>query len=120
MRITGSKTALFIAAVLAMAAAPAAAQEYIGVIKRTSGQVLIDREGVKLSPSAGTEVMPGDRLITGSDGYAHVKLRGAPAVSVSPDADISLDRFVAGPASSQRTPSGLVQRLASFIAVNRH
>jgi hypothetical protein len=104
---------------LALAAAPAAAQEYIGVIKRTSGQVLIDRDGVKLAPSAGTEVKQGDRVITGPDGYAHIKLRGAAPLSVSPDADILLDRYAAGPVSTQRTPSGLVGRLASFLAVNR-
>jgi hypothetical protein len=113
------KLKIVLTAALALTAMSASAQDYVGVVKRSSGQVLIEREGVKLAPSAGTEVMRGDRVITGSDGYAHITLHGAAPLSISPDADVSLDRFAAGPISTQRTVPGLIQRLASFLAVNR-
>ena len=111
--------ALFLAAGLTLAAMPASAQDYVGVVKRSSGQVLIEREGVKLAPSNGLELMRGDRLITGPDGYAQIKLRGAAPISISPDADIAVDRFLPSQAVAQSGAAGVLQRLTSFLAVNR-
>ena len=112
-----SKLKIVLAAALALAAISAQAQDAIGVVKRSSGQVVIEREGVKLAPSTGTEILRGDRVITGSDGYANIKLHGAGPISVSPDADVGLDRWL--PAQAAANPPGLFQRLTSFIAVNR-
>ena len=111
----GSKLRIVVAAAFALAAVSASAQEAIGVVKRWSGQVAIERDGVSLAPTKGVELVRGDRLITGSDGYAHIKLHGAAPLSVSPDADISLDRYLSGHAP----PHGLLERLTSFLAVNR-
>ena len=111
----GSKLRIVVAAAFALATVSASAQEAIGVVKRWSGQVAIERDGVKLAPTKGLELMRSDRLITGSDGYAQIKLHGAASLSVSPDADIALDRYLAG----QAPPPGLLERLASFMAVNR-
>ena len=112
-----SKLKIVIAAALALAAISAQAQDAIGVVKRSSGQVVIEREGVKLASSTGKELLRGDRVITGSDGYANIKLHGAGPLSVSPDADVALDRWL--PAQVAANPPGLFQRIASFIAVNR-
>ena|SRR5687767_2291700 len=111
----GSKLLIFVAAAFSLAAVSASAQDAIGVLKRSSGQVFIERDGVKLTPTKGVELIRGDRLITGSDGYAQIKLHGAAPLSVSPDADVSLDRYLVG----QAPPPGLLERLTSFLAVNR-
>jgi len=80
--------------VTALLATSALADEAIGVIKRTSGQVAIERAGVQIPPTPGTQVQVGDRVVTGPDGAVSVALRGAAPVRVGPDTDIALDRFV--------------------------
>ena len=115
------KSNFLLAAALALSATSAfAAPEHIGVLKRTSGQVAIERDGARLAPVPGMELKPGDRLITGPDGYAKVSLRGSTPLSVSPDANVALDRFLPGEPLAQPAQPGLLHRLASFLAVNRH
>jgi hypothetical protein len=80
--------------VIAFMATSAFADEAIGVITRTTGQVAIERAGVPLPPAPGTEVQRGDRVITGRDGQVSVAMRGAAPVTVGPEADVALDRFV--------------------------
>jgi hypothetical protein len=115
-----SKLYSFFVVGLALAAAPAAAQDWVGIVKRASGEVVIERDGMNLTPTPGTEVMRGDRVITGANGYAQIRLRGAPPVSVSPGADVALDRFIPGTVIAERHEPGLFERLASFFAVNRN
>ena len=79
---------------MAFLATSAFADEAIGVIKRTSGQVAIERAGVQIPPAPGTEVQSGDRVITGPDGAVSVSIRGAAPIRVGPDTDLALDRFV--------------------------
>ena len=112
-----SKLNATLAAGLALLASSALAQEYIGVVKRTSGQVVIERDGDRLAPSRGTELQRGDRLVTGPDGYTQVALRTAASLTVGPDSDVPLDRYV--PQQPQRFVPSLVQRLTSFLALNR-
>lgn len=94
--------------VIAFMATSALADEAIGVIKRTSGQVILERAGVQIPPTAGTQVQVGDRVITGPDGAASVAIRGAAPVRVGPDADVALDRFV-------RNQRPVVQRMMDPI-----
>ena len=110
---------LFVVGV-ALAATPAAARDWIGIVKRASGEVVIERDGANITPTPGTEVMRGDRVFTGANGYAQIRLRGAPPLSVSPGADVALDRFIPGTVVAEPREPGLFERLASFFAVNRN
>ena len=116
-----SKSNFLVAAALALSATSAfATSEYVGVIKRASGQVSIERDGVRIHSPRGTELKAGDRLITGPDGYAQLKLAGAMPLSVSPDANIAVDRYVPAPSDAQPAPPTLLHSLASFLTLNRH
>ena len=113
------KLNLVAAAGFALTAVTVQAQDYIGVVKRSSGQVTIERDGATFAPATGLEVQRGDRVTTGPDGYINVKLRAAPAISVGPDTSVALERFVPEAAAEQRGPAALLRGLTSFIATNR-
>ena len=109
-----------VAVALGLLSAPALAQEVIGVVKNSKGQVAIERAGVRVSPTRGTEVRKGDRLITGPDSHATITMRRAAPVSVGPENDVALDRYAAEdiPLVKRAAPA-ILQGLASFLAVNR-
>lgn len=108
------------ATVLALAATASLAEESIGVIKRSYGHVVLERGTDQIVPKAGTEVLKGDRLITGENGYASISMRRAASVSVGANSAVPLDRYAADTAPVVRKPAPRVlQGLASFFAVNR-
>ena len=113
---TKQNTAI-VAGLLALLATPALAEEYIGLVKRTSGEVRIERDGTQWAASRGTDLKRGDRLVTGPDGHAQIAMRAAASLSVGPDSDVDLDRFA--PLPAQRSVPSLLQRLTSFLALNR-
>ena len=92
----------------------------IGVVKRSSGQVALERGDVQLPASAGTEVLRGDRLVTGPDGYATIHMRITGHVTVGPQTEVPLDRYAGDPqpVAKKRLPA-VIEGLASFLAVNR-
>jgi hypothetical protein len=109
-----------VATVFALFAASSFAQEVIGVVKSSKGHVVIERAGVQVRASRGTEVHKGDRLVTGSGSHATVAMRQAGPVTVGPDNDVSLDRFAASEVPVVKRPApAILQSLASFLAVNR-
>ena len=95
------------------------AQQSVGTVKRTFGNVVIDRDGVQLTPQAGTELLRGDRLITGADGHANVKLHTAGSLSIGPDTAVAPDRYIPDNRQVNRPAPAILQGLASFLAVNR-
>lgn len=105
---------------LAFAATAAVAQETIGVIKRSHGHVVIQRGTLEMTAKPGTEIERGDRLITGDGGYASISMRRAASLSVGENSAVPLDRYAAEAAPVvRRPPPGILQSLASFLAVNR-
>ena len=104
---------------LALLATSAIAQESVGVVKRIYGSVVIDRAGEQLTPRAGTELLRGDRLITGADGHASVKLYRAGSLSIGPDTAVAPDRYIPDSQQVKRPAPAILQSLASFLAVNR-
>jgi hypothetical protein len=108
-----------IATVLTLFATSAAAQESLGVVKRAQGDVVIDRGGVQVTPKAGTEVLRGDRVITGADGHASVKLYTAGSLSIGPDTAVAPERYIPDNSQVKRPAPAILQGLASFLAVNR-
>jgi len=111
-----------LAAVLSLAAATAIAEDTIGVVKRSKGPVLIERAGAQISAAPGLEVQRGDRVVTGRNGYASINLRGTAPVSIGPEADVGLDRFVA---DQRPVVTRLMQPIISGVAslmggISRH
>lgn len=108
------------AAIVALAATAAVAEETIGVIKRTHGHVVLERGTVQITAKPGIEIERGDRLITGGDGYASISMKRAASLSVGANSAVPLDRYAADAAPIvRRPPPGILQSLASFLAVNR-
>lgn len=117
----GSTLKLTLAILLAVLTSSALATDWVGVVKRSTGQVSLVRGGEQLPAPAGTEVRRGDRLITGRNGYVNVRIRGAAPVSVGPQASVVLDRYLP---KDQQVPhpsmAEVLQGLASAFTVNRY
>lgn len=106
--------------VLVLFATAALAQDDIGVVNRSRGEVIIERGGVQVTPASGQAVQRGDRLITGADGYASISMHRAASVSIGPDTAVALDRYAAEDAPLAQKPAPrILQGLASFLAVNK-
>lgn len=106
--------------VLGLLTCSAGAQEVIGKIKNSSGQVRVERLGVQAPIGRGADVLEGDRLITGPDGHATIAMRRAAPLTIGPQNDVDLDRFAAGEVPVVKRPApAILQSLASFFAVNR-
>jgi hypothetical protein len=113
--------ALTVATGLGLLALSAYAQQSIGVVKRSKGEVRVERAGSQLPVVKGSALHRGDRLLTGRDGYAYIDIHGTAPIAVGPEMDVSLDRFVRdGNRVTTRSPPRLLQGLASFFALNRH
>lgn len=114
------KLNVVVAGVLALLASSVIAQESIGAVKRSTGQVVIERGAEHVAPKAGTEVFRGDRVVTGRDGYVDITMRRAAPLTIGPDAQIALDRFAAEQTPVVERPAPpLLQGLASFLGINR-
>lgn len=72
---------------------PAWAADVAGMVKTSSGQAVIERNGEKLAASVGTSVLVADRLRTGSDGTVGVTLRDNTRLSAGPNSLIIIDKF---------------------------
>ena len=109
-----------LAALLVLTATSVAAQDVIGVVKRTKGDVAIERQTVRVRAGKGTELYRGDHLITSKDGYAYVEMRGAAPLAIGPETDVTLDRFASDERRvMSRSAPRLLQSLASYLALNR-
>ena len=75
--------------------APAAA----GRIKIASGATSIVRQGVALPAKPGELVFEADSLRTGGDGRLGVTLKDDSRISLGPNSDVRLDRFLFAPAT---------------------
>jgi len=111
---------LTLALLLSVMATSALANEWVGVIKRSKGEVLLQRDSELIAAAAGTEIRKGDRLITGRDSYVKVTVRGASPVSVGPQANVALDRYIP---KDEPVPHASMDKvlhgLASALTVNR-
>ena len=106
------------ATVLLLWGAAALAQDAIGVVKRTRGPAVIERAGEQLPAARGTPLQHGDRIVTGAKAYVDITMRGA-ALSVGPQADVSLDRFAPEQPQSAQSVPPILQGLASLLSINR-
>ncbi|WP_298393473.1 FecR domain-containing protein [uncultured Azonexus sp.] len=72
----------------------ALAADVAGMVKTSSGQVVIERQGATLPAPVGTQVLVADRVRTGGDGAVGVTLRDNTLLSAGPGSLVVIDKFV--------------------------
>jgi hypothetical protein len=105
-----------LAAVTAFAAASA---DGIGVVQRSHGSVHIERGGARLPAIAGAELYRGDHILTDTDAYAEIRVRGATPLRIGPNADVAVERFAtneksAGTSSTPRWLHAIASLFTGF------
>jgi hypothetical protein len=78
---------------LALAAVPALAQEYAGVVKTSKGAATVERAGKNISAAPGVQLHQGDRLVTGNNGYVGITMRDDTLLTLGPGSSMSLDGY---------------------------
>jgi len=78
-----------------------AADETIGSLKKTSGQVFVVRDGQRTPAHPGFKLHSGDILETGLDGSLGVILRDDSLLSLGPSSNIAIEKFVFVPAEGK-------------------
>ncbi|MBP8305695.1 MAG: FecR domain-containing protein [Burkholderiaceae bacterium] len=92
--------ALGLALGLALGSAAVAA-EPIGLIKVKTGDVQIERQGVRSAAAVGSPVDRSDRLITGRDGSVGVSFSDSSMLSAGPNSVLVLSEFNYDPTTRQ-------------------
>jgi hypothetical protein len=87
---------------------PAAAQETIGIVKTSTGSATVTRGKDVLPAAAGTKLLAGDTLSTGSDGSLGVVLQDDSTLSLGPDSNLFIQSFLFSPAERK---FGMLARL---------
>lgn len=82
-----------VAVIFGLSAACAGAAEYAGVVKTSRGAAAVERAGGQVALTPGTPVNPGDRIVTGSDGYVGLTLRDDTLLTLGPDGVLVLDEY---------------------------
>ena len=89
--------------ILCAYAAPVAAQErpVAGRIKVSTGAAFILRDGVQMPAQVGQVVFEADGIRTGADGKIGITLSDDTRLSLGPDSELKLERFMFTPADSR-------------------
>jgi hypothetical protein len=118
MRIT-----LLMICALLVSATFAAAEDArpIGLVKTTSGEAFILRDGRRLAAHPGLDLMLGDQLSTGSSGTLGVILRDDTVISLGPATLTRLEQFAFDPVQGNlglvlRVTRGLIEYLSGKIS----
>jgi hypothetical protein len=90
-----------------------AAASSVGLVKVVVGNAVVQRGDQTLSARPGLLLMEGDLLRTGADGRLGVVLRDDTRVSLGPETEIRIDRFVFAPAQGHLA---LVLKMARGVA----
>jgi hypothetical protein len=103
------------------AADPALGQTAAGRIKTVSGAAFVVRQGVEQAAVAGQPVFEADGLKTGTDGRLAITLKDETRLSLGPNSDVRLEKFVYAPGESQlgftlRIARGLLAYVSGRIA----
>ncbi len=97
MRIRAALISLVAMALLAGTPAPAQ-QRAVGAVKSVQGAAFVQRGGVSVPAREGQLVTDTDVLLTGSDGRLAVILRDDTRLTLGPESEVRVDRFVYEPA----------------------
>ena len=100
--------------VLVLTVAVASASAPIGLVKVTEGTATVQRGDETLPARLGLALEEGDILRTGGDGRMGVVLRDDTRLSLGPESEIRIDRFLFAPAKGHLA---LVVKMARGIMV---
>jgi hypothetical protein len=89
------------------------ASTVVGFVKVVDGMATVARGDQTLPPRPGLALEEGDILRTGADGHLGVVLRDDTRISLGPDTEVRIDRFVYAPAQGQLA---LVLKMARGVA----
>ena len=89
---------LAVALLIASGSSALAQSSGAGTIKLVSGSVFVVREGAAVPARLGQAVFETDALRTGADGKIGVTLKDDTRVSLGPNSEVRLQRFVYAPA----------------------
>lgn len=101
LRRLGSITVLCAALVVLLLGASEGAAPSVGLVKVAEGTAEVQRGDQTLPARAGLALQEGDVLRTGADGRIGVVLRDDTRVSLGPQTEIRIDRFLFAPAQGQ-------------------
>ena len=79
---------------IALSTSVNAASDVAGMVKTSSGSVVIERAGKRLPALVGTEVRVADKLRTGENGAVGVTLADNTLLSAGPSSTLVIDKFV--------------------------
>ncbi len=100
-------------ALVALLLGAAGATPSVGIVKVAEGTAVVQRADQTLPARAGLALLEGDVLRTGADGHLGVILRDDTRLSLGPETEIRIDRFVFAPAQGQLA---LVLKMARGVA----
>jgi hypothetical protein len=100
--MANSKMLVAVVALVCAVAAPAAAQNKTaaGRIKVSTGAAFVVRDGASIPAKVGDLVYEADSVRTGGDGTIGVTLNDDTRLSLGPNGELKLERFVYAPAES--------------------
>jgi hypothetical protein len=105
----GSRTAMWAAALIAMAL-PLAAAAASGEFTFVAGEVtLVQANGQRVTPAKGTSVDPGDRILTGANGMAQLTMVNQARLSLRPSTQFLIEQYPARADSSDPAVLSLVK-----------
>jgi len=112
---------LTLALVLAAEGVPLAQQPAAGRIKVATGSAFIVRQGQTMPAQVGQLVLEADGLRTAGDGRIGITLNDDTRLSLGPNSEVRLDRFLYAPAEGRlgfvlRVVSGIVAYVSGRIA----
>jgi hypothetical protein len=113
LRDMGTAMAVCAVLVLLLPGAGETAGPSIGLVKVVEGAAFVQRGDQTLPARAGLALLEGDVLRTGADGRLGVVLRDDTRVSLGPETEVRIDRFLYAPAQGQLA---LVLKMAYGIA----
>jgi hypothetical protein len=101
VRRTGTVTTLWAVAVILLLGAAEAAPTSVGLVKLAEGTAVVQRGDQTLPARPGLSLLEGDMLRTGADGRLGVILRDDTRVSLGPETEVRIDRFLFAPSQGQ-------------------
>ena len=94
-----------------------ASDESAGSLRKTKGDVLIERSGKIIKAENGTLVYPNDAVRTGTDGSAGIIFKDNSRIGLGPNSRLDIKKFVFKPAQGQFSMvNKLTKGTGSFVS----
>ena len=112
-------TAVAVTLVVVATAGPVAGQERsaAGRIKLTSGEAFIIRQSTQLPARTGQALFEADVLRTGADGRVGLTLKDETRLSLGPNSEVQLEKFLFAPSDGQLAfVARFVRGIATYVS----